>query len=429
MPDAPYTKKRAAQFRGPTTSDDYNKRIEENYNDLVVLFNRARLSEVEQEELYRRMAKNQVSISRAIADLEQRVTSLEDATTRFTFFSEDSLSYFSELEGEAGLDSYFIPEDQRLSYSGKYGILTMSKNEGGSISKLRFTDSDGNEVVPPGLEVNILGSATTADNSGNVIDSSSPNFAFYRKAGLIWERNVITDAPDPDGAELTLYVKVPTDLFTTDKSNSLVIDAFPMYGATIRSVEFSTKPDPLLAEVDNYTPINSTAMYEGEAGAVGWVAPGGWTGADEGDDAIVNSGPKNFIFPPQTITAIKIVLHQSEWYKEGSKYIYSYGLSHLDLRYDKFNNFDDGSSAYVLFEAPSGQTISSVDAVTPEIYNVSPSKINDVFDYEVIWETYAGSGIPTTTPVANSERVWIKVTLKDTNGWSPALSGMTVNYS
>lgn len=429
MPDAPYTKKRAAQFRGPSYSDDYNRRIVENYNDLTVLYNRARLSEVEQQELYRRMVKDQLSISRAISELEQRVSTLEGGSTRMSFYSDRTLRFFEELEGESGFNNYYVPPDQRLEYHAQYGILTMAQNESGSLSKLRFTDQDGDEIVPPGLDMRVVGTLSTADNASNEHDSSNPRFSLYRKPGLIWERNVVADAPHQDGAELTLYVKVPTDLFTTTRANTLVLNPFPLYGTTIRSVEYTTKVDPLLTGTDNYTPINSEGLYEGESDAVGWVAPGGWTGAEEGNDAIVNSGPKMFVFPSEPVTAIRIVLHQDQWYKEGAKYIYSYGLSHLDLRFNKYNNFDGGSSAYVLFEAPEGETISAVNSVTPEIYNVSPSKINDVFDYEVVWETYSGSGIPTKDPVANSSRIWIKIILKDTDGWSPSLSGLIVDYS
>jgi hypothetical protein len=35
-----YTKKRTKQYNGPLNSDDHNARIEENYKDLVYLYNK-----------------------------------------------------------------------------------------------------------------------------------------------------------------------------------------------------------------------------------------------------------------------------------------------------------------------------------------------------------------------------------------------------
>src|SRR5688500_10216536 len=89
--DSPYTKYRPAQYRGPSTSDGYNERIEENYKDLVLLVNRARLSEVEKDELFRRIAKELIDITRVTLDLEERVTALEYAETMFSFYSESQI--------------------------------------------------------------------------------------------------------------------------------------------------------------------------------------------------------------------------------------------------------------------------------------------------------------------------------------------------
>ena len=40
MSELIYTKRRTRQYNGPLNSDDHNSRIEENYKDLVYLYNK-----------------------------------------------------------------------------------------------------------------------------------------------------------------------------------------------------------------------------------------------------------------------------------------------------------------------------------------------------------------------------------------------------
>lgn len=415
----PYTKRRAAQYRGPSTSDDYNLRIEENYRDLMVLLNKSRIADVELDELYRRMVKENYSLSRMIALLEERISTLEAGENRFVFYSDSQI-----VDDNFNGTPQEIIQDERNTYDTRHGVLTLPHITSSSASKLFYTDVTGREVVPPSIEMRVVGTPGTAEE-GAYLDTSEPEYALYRKPGLIWERNVVVDSPHIDGAELTLYVKIPTDMSTTPNSNSLVIHPFPSFGATVKEVSYSLRPDPLLRDDDGYVQFNSSQNYQGESEAVGWVVPGGWEGGSAGDDALTNTGPRVFHFSPKPITALRIKLHQPNYYEEAGKYIYTYGLSHLDLR---FNKFGTEGKTMIRIDAPDGGTISSILDIQPQIWNVHPAELSNVFEYRVIWETFPDSGIYTETPQPNSEKVWIEVTLKNTKGWSPSLSGLIVDY-
>lgn len=426
--DIPYTKKRAAQFRGPSSSDDYNERILENYRDLTVLYNRVRLGEVELGEFYRRVFKEQLSMTDKITELEGRVDSLEKAGKVFNFGS-DSVVDNDRFDGQP---LFSIEEQDRLTVDPLYGLMVLPRVETSSLSKLLFTDNTGNEVVPPTLETRISPNTSTAETSDSEVDSTSADFAFYRKPGVVWERTVSVDSPHAEGAELTLYIKVPTDLFTTNKSNRVVIHPFPSFGTTIKEVAYTNSVDVTLTDSDNYQKFNDKEYYAGEDPAQGWVVPGAWSGVHEGDDHAINAGPKSFYFEPKVITGLRIKLHQDTYYEEAGKYVYSYGLSFFDLRFDKF--LSEGKTI-LRFDAPSGETISSVDNVSADIWNVSPTKIDpnapelSHFTWRTIWETAPDSGVYTTEPVANSNRVWIEVSLKDLGETPPALSSLVVEYS
>lgn len=416
----PYTQKRHAQYRGPSNSDDYNKRVEENYKDLVVLMNKARVSDVEIDELYRRMVKDNLAISKVVTELEQRIAALEESEKRLTFFSAD------HIDNDVFDDTPFeIGPEERCTLDHQHGLLTLPHVTSSSLSKLLFTSTEGKEMLPSTLEMRVEGKSGTADSGSAFIDSSEPQYSLYRRPGLIWERNVVVDSPNAQGAELILYVKAPTDLFTTANSNNIIVHAFPYFGTTIKDISYTLRPDPVLRESDGYTTFNDAGHYMGEEAAKDWVVPGGWTGMQEGQDAITDAAPKSFHFSSKPVTAFRITLHQDNYYQEAGKYIYTYGLSRLDLRYNKY--IREGR-AMIRIDAPEGETISNVLDVQPQIWNVHPAELSNVFEYRVLWETDPGSGIFDTNPIANRDKIWLEVTLRNTDSWSPALSGLIVDF-
>lgn len=413
--ESPYTKRRNAQFRGPSSSEDFNERIEENFKDLTVLYNRARLNEVELEELYRRAVKDQLSLAREVLDLEDRLDALEKNNASFTFSSG------SQIENDRFVEEGEVVEDDLLTFDKTYGFLKLPEVTTSSRSKIVTVDANNIEIIPPSFAYRVEGLAGSADTPASLIDSNDLRYAVYGKPGLIWERNVVSDVPISGGAEMDVYIRLPQELQTSDKSNSIILHTFPYFGTTIKEVSTTGTLDPLLNEADGYTPVNSAGYYDGEADAIGWVAPGGWSG-----DEIEEAGPRKFYFPERQVTAIKVTLHQPDYYLDGSKYVYSYGLTHVDVRHDKFTQT---GRAFIRVDAAKYTTISSIDSVEPEIYNINPALIPDAFSYDVWWETGLDSGTYTQTPVAASSKVWIEVIMTEANSTTPVLSGLRVNYS
>jgi hypothetical protein len=417
MADAPYTQLRHAQWRGPSTSDDYNARIEENYKDLVILYNRIRMINVELAEFYRRVIKDQYGITRLLNELEARVETLEAASTQMTFRTIDQVD-----TDRFNPTPYAISPVNQLTFDTRYGIVVLPRVDTSSLSKLYFTNSLGEEMLPPTLETRVVPLQTTADSSSATIDSSDPMLAVVRKPGRVWERNVITNTANPNGAVLTFYLKVPTDLYTTDKSNVVVLQPFPAFSTDILEVSYTSNVDLVMQDTDGYTPLNDQGLHAGDAGAVGWLPPGGFP-----NDSIINAGPREYYFDPRVVTGLRIRLQTTHYAMEASQYVYSYGLTQLDLRYDKFMST---GKAMLKFTPATGTTISSVDDVVPDIWNVPNYAMDDVFSWRAIWETSPGSGTYSTTPVPNSPQVWIEVTLNQTeNSGTPAMSGLTVSYS
>lgn len=417
MAEAPYTKARHHQFRGPTDSGDYNERIEENYKDLTYLYNGLRIVGDEQDEGFGRAIREMQSLSRMVQELSERLDAVEEDSGAISFYGAASI----DNDRFVGTP-YELIDTVQLSQDTRYGILTLPEVVGSSLSKLVFVDGDNSVFVPSTLEMRVTGEPGTADSAGATIDSNEPEIAVSRIVGRVWERNVVVNSPNGAGAEVTVYLKAPTDLFTTDKSNSIVLHPYPTMGCDILEVSYTTNPDVLMDDQDGYLPVNEDAIHSGDQSAVGWLPPGGWSG-----DEAENSGPHVYHFEPLKITGLRIKMRQRSYHKEGGVYVYTYGLSNLDLRYNKY--LDEGK-ALIRIDAPSGETISTVANVLPEMWNVPEAVQPQVFSYRTIWETSFDSGIYTTTPVALSDRVWLEITLSKTpGGGTPALSGLVAQSS
>ena len=418
MTDTPITQRRTVQFRGPTNSDDYNSQVEERFRDLVTLFNSYNALGEAQEQPDRRTYKELLSLAMVITDLTSRIEALEADDT-----STIPMGDFSCVDNDRFVGSpYEIQTVDELTAHAPYGFLSLPVVTASSGSALAFVDESNNIVVPETFEYRVVGDPDSADTVDAVIDSTGVELAVARRRGMVWERNVIADSTDPQGASLTLYIKVPTDVFPGANLNALMLAPYPVFSVDILEVATTTVPDVIMDDGDNYVPVNSRGIYEGDTSAIGWTPPGGWDG-DEDERA----GLRSYHFTPAPVTGIRIKLRARDYYVEGGKYVYTYGLNHLDAQYVK--SLSSGR-AMIQVNAPTGGTISSVSDVQPQIFNVIEAEIPDVFSYRVIWETGVDSGIYTETPVSLSEKVWVEVTLnKASDGTNPTLSGLVVTAS
>ena len=415
MPNTPYTQQRAVQFRGPTTSDDYNKRVEENYEDLTLLYNQVNLTQSSVNSGYSRFMKDQFGILSLINDLENRVMALESNKKTFSFYRDDNIDN-DLFVGTA----YEIPKVNQCNLDTLYGTVTLPVVPTSSQSKLSFTDNNGNINIPSSLGTTVVGSG--ADNSQAIIDTSPPELAIARNIGSIWQRNVVTANPVYGGAQLTLYIAAPTGLFTTANSNSITINPFPAFSTDITEVAYTTNTSPTMSDSDGY--LEFPAYYPSDPNSIGQTPPGSWVG-----DIDKRAGFRTYYFDPLPITGLRIGLSQSDYYYDGTNYVYSYGASLMDLRYGKFINT---GQIIIRVDAPTNGVINRIENVTPQIFNVDQATLANVFSYTAIYETSYNSGFYTTDPlgVTASSRAWIRVTLNETSGGgTPALNGLSVTYS
>lgn len=414
------TKKRDYQYNGPVESSDYNLRIEENYKDLVYLYNKSNILDSKLSQAFERVLKDHIFITAAIKDLEDRVLALESTQNKVSIHSFSQLDYANFIG-----TPFAISGTELLTFDPIYNIITLPKILSGSYSKIKLGNVNVGQIVPDMFKAMIDISYPGVDTGGAIIDTTPIYNSILDAPDKVWKRNVVTESASPAGAQMMLYVAVPSEISGSLKTNMIKLNPYPAFGTDIVSIEYTQAINPTMTESDGWRPLNSKSYYNDDQEAIGKVPPGGWSIV--GSDTVVNSGPLAFIFPDTDITALRIKFRQRNYLVELGKYIYTYGLSDLDIRYDKFL---PTGKMIIKFTPPNGDLVNNVINVTPKIYNVPLSLISTAFSYRVIYgvPSIGGMSYTESNPGA-SNSVWIEVTLNMLDDkTAPVLSDLIIQY-
>jgi len=398
MSDFIYTQKKPVQYHGPISSTDFNERIEENYADLVYLYNKYGVLDKKITEIIERIVKENMFLTSALKDLQDRVRNIESINT-------NQLSIHTKTQIDLSpfvSTSYAIAASGALEFNDYYNHLTLPVASGSSHSKIKFVNSIKGQVIPSFLETRIDTTLAGGDGTGALIDTTPVQYAFLNQPDKVWRRNVILTEPNPLGVSMYLYIKVPVGSIGSSLTNSISLAPYPASGVDVVRIEYTTAANPTMTDKDGYKGLND-GLYDGEYDALGKVPPGGWSTV--GADTVVNSGPLKFYFADTPVTAIRVLLRQRNYIKENNAYVYTYGLSDIDVRYDKFV---PSGKTFIRFDAPSGNTINEVLNVSPKIYNTSQSLLSSVFGYRVF---YPNGGTYSLNNPGTSSHVYIEVTL------------------
>jgi hypothetical protein len=409
------TKKRDAQYAGPVDSNDYNSRIEENYQDLLFLYNKANIIDAKLQEAFERVLKDHAMLSNAIVDLSNRISALEvnDGTTSLYSYSQIDYARFTGTE-------FSIGSSELLSIDPHYNVVTLPKIANASSSKIKFYNPSNGQVISDLFKVNVQNNIGGIDSPGAIVNTTPVYNAILDDPTKVWSRTIVSETNALGAAQLTFYCKISAEFTGSLKTNCVKLNPYPMHSVNVYSIEYTNKENPTLTDADGWTPLNFNSLYDGEQQAIGKVPPGAWIMV--GSDEVENSPPLCFYFSDIDMTAIRIVLRQENYFKELGKYVYTYGLSDLDIRYDKFAT--SGKTIFN-FKAPSDKLISAV-TVQPVIFNVPRSQMSNAFSYRVIYED--GATYSTNNPGASTQ-IWVEVTLNMLDDKTPPiLSDLIVDY-
>jgi hypothetical protein len=417
MSDILKTKKRDYKYNGPVDSSDYNSRIEENYQDLVYLYNKSNMVDTKLSAAFERVLKDHAFLANAISDISDRIKALESETNTLSIHSFSQLDYANFIGS-----SFAVAGNELLSFDPTYNVISLPKVSSGSFSKLKFGQPGAGQIVPDYFKAMLDLSFVGVDTNGAIIDSTAIYNCILDSPDKVWKRTIVSPNNPSTGAQMMMYIKVSPEIAGSSKTNTIKLNPFPAFGVEVYSIEYTTRPNPTLSNSDIWIPLNSNGYYDGDLSSIGKVPPGGWNAL--GSDSIKNSGPLCFQFPETEVTAIRVKFNQKNYFTELGNYIYTYGLSDLDIRYEKF--LPTGRTI-IKYTPKSGDVINEITSVTPKIYNVPLSQISNVFDYRIIYDD--GGTYSLDNPGANNH-VWIEVILNVANDTTaPVLSDLIIQYN
>ncbi len=415
MADRPfYTKKRNAQWRGPTTSEDYNARIEENYNDLTIQTNQIEVLKDNLDFVRRTLIKASINgVDRISAKLEELNTmgALNDCFFQGINLFEDN-DRFDSTE-------FAIDPNNRLRYDPSYRVFTLPRIDSGSFSKLKFVSRDGQEIISPNFKVYIEPIGDVEAREENFIDANdfyNCIISDFTRRG--WEVNSVVDSSYSGVSAFRVYVSIPDDMSLVRESNTMLFNPLFSGSCDLSDVQYTTQRNVTFSPSDNWQDFNVPKFPLSIDNR--WVLP------DDGEDINECLGTL-FSFPPLPVTAVAFTLStSSKLVDDNNVNVYSNGLHKFDIRYEKYL----GEGQAMLRIESDGDAISSVDSVTPILANCSSSEAPSSFSFEPVWETSEDSGIYTLDPVPGSSKVWLRVTLRKTiNGGAPTMPFLIVEKS
>lgn len=228
MADPIYTQKRTVQYSGNHSSTEYNKRVEENYQDLVYLYNKYNVIDANLDQMFSRVMTDHIFLTNTVKDLTDRLKALEASEKMMSLYSYSQLTY---NPGSSNGISLSVSAAERLTFDSIYNYVTLPVISNASFSILKMYNSVGEQIIPSFFEAKVE-PIDSIDSKGALIETTAPYYALYDRYDRVWKRSIIVDNPSDNGALMYFYVKVPSNA-VNKKVNSIHLSPYPVNSVDI----------------------------------------------------------------------------------------------------------------------------------------------------------------------------------------------------
>jgi hypothetical protein len=392
----PISVKREAQFRGPSSSEDFNLSVDENYFDLVQLYNIAAEYGVAIPENMQMLVLENIMLQKRINELQDTLENIQ-ATTPM----DKKLLHSFSSDGNLGVAEDYL----QLEHDADYGILKIPHVQ--EVSKLYLVSLDNENFVPEALKYKIYESTASIDISVPTILLSYLEDTKMKKMldgnkNTFWLRKLV-QSPSVDETYFCLELELPVNIINHTRANIITIDPTPLSSLTLLDIRYKT--------ISEWQRLPSYPMEE----VGGQMVP---TSIDE-------LGRIKFCFPTRDVTGIRIYCKQKNWFLENGSRSFYYGFRNIDVNYMSFKT--EEARIRVRFDIPDPtKQFVSIDSVSPVFSKGSISDPVTCQSYKIYvgeQEYNLGDILPALT-----ESVEVEIGLSLSNEISPLLSGLIVGY-
>lgn len=405
-----------AKFRGPTSSQDYNKNEDDKYLDLLELYrqsntNLQRLTESHLIVLAEnRAANNYINmLEKRLVEMEKKVAALGGSapyktTLTQTAFVQDMKIRYPNISQENADASMRCDVDLHHRYAT---IPLISQ-----IPKTHVVNEKNGEVVVP----NELGVKVGRSNAGGeVVDNNLYN-CFNGDNESYWQRTVTYDLLScPDEEDVVIEVELPSHLVNNLYINTIQLHPHPERGVQVKNIEI---------------------LYQNA-----WQQIAGFT---QQDITAVNSNEftprRKWFFPSVPVNKIRITLVQKFPLDINGKKVFVLGAQEIGVFLSLFETGGGTILTPIEMDNSVAYDIESIEHVFLNRNAFSFDKNLDhlmegnIVEYEILKEEIDGM----LTPLRNNEwsglfakRLWIKTKLYSDpyNGVNPCLHAVRLHYS
>lgn len=408
----PVSRVGGAQFRGPTSSEDYNQNEEEKYLELVELYKQSNLNLNQLAQAQNIVLAENAALHGYVSMLEQVLTSLE--------------KQMNILEGSAGYDPVLFKTGMVKDMQTDYPNIAQNNSDTQArcdidtgfrhvtlplihkIPKTHMIDETSGDVVVPS-ELNVKMGRT--NTKGDVTENSVYN-AFNGDNISYWQRSVAYSFADaPAEEDVILEIELPSHLVSNLEINTIQIHPHPERGIQVKNIEIHYQ--------------NAWQTIEGFI---------------QDDLSAVSSSTfsprKRWHFKSVPVQRIRITLVQKNPLDIDGKRVFILGAQEIGVSLYRFE--PNGGIVLTPIEMDGLYNIESVEHIflNRSTFGIDKRLDQDmegrVFEYEILKETHDGVLIP----VKNNEwsgqyatRLWIKTRLMMHNGINPCLHAIRLNYS
>lgn len=399
----PISEKREAQFRGPSSSEDFNKWMDDNYYDLIQLFNFATEYGIEIPRNMEMLVVENITLQKKLNSLQSLIDNITKALT-----SENKVLYKSFASSVTFADS---TDGINLEHDTDFGLLKIPHVQ--EISKIYLVDLNKQNFIPKTFQAKVYESVEPIDIKEATIDlpdvaSNDSNLLdmFDGDKSSFWLRKTIKDSSVSD-VYFCIELDLPINIINHTRANILTIDPTPLSSITLLDIYYRT--------VNDWQRLPSYPTKE----IGGQIQP----------VEINDLGRMKFCFPTRDVVGVRIYCKQPNWFLENEMRNFYYGFRNIDVNYMAFRT--ETSKIRVAFDIPDQEKMfTSILSVKP-IFSDGSIVGSDLFSVYKIHYNLAGqdreANLGEPLP-AGVQRVYVEIGLMLSSQVSPLLSGLVMEY-
>lgn len=321
------------EFRGPSSSEQYNEFQKAVFLDLTNLFELSGKTKMEILDIIDTLYNENLALQLLIKRLESQIDLLQSNTVlpneivhgAFFYTNENLPDTIQPITGPS-------VNNDLTHWQRNYGELTLPINN--HQSKVNITDPISGQIfVPKELEASF---ELTPTGDLITIDKGDIFRAFNGIPGQYWKYQAYSPSGSVESVEGTITIKLPLNISSNTFVNTLTIDPFPEFTMDILSIDYVTPNHEVFSLQELLT--NSTLQV---ASYLNHLNP---------QVAFFNIGKTVYRFKREEIIELRIKVKQSTFSKKPNQAgnYFTLGAQNLGVEY---LTYAPTSTVYVVFDA------------------------------------------------------------------------------